>query len=52
MELGIVMIVGNSLLKEIVKNDEELKRIRRKSFYYSIIVTLLILLGFWIITLK
>lgn len=43
---GIVILVGDSLLKEMVKSDKEYQRIKLKMFSYSLVITLLIV-GFY-----
>jgi len=41
MQTGIVLVVGNSLLKEICKNDDEIRRMNRRMFYYSLMIVII-----------
>jgi len=39
---GIVIFVGSTLVKEMAESDEEYKRLKRKMFWGSLAITLLI----------
>jgi len=45
MQTGIVLVVGNSLLKGICKNDDEIRRMNRRIFYYSLMIVIIVFGG-------